>query len=177
MTEQPVEQTEILALTRNDLTALRNATSVSFHVNDSTGPVIKAWLRDDEKVDPRIRRVFPIGDSGLQEHCREIVVTGSVRQHGWDPASGTPQPQVGFAMIHTAQHVPVWQTVASSLRAGDRVHLSFGADRFSNEYSRRALVHTDALTLLVQRRHVSLEYLVQVSTCRDNSARMCRPAH
>jgi hypothetical protein len=91
-----------------------------------------------------------------------------------------------FAMEHNAKWSEEWQTVAHFLKAGDVITLAWSADGIANGYLRGAKVaqgnehgagmflHGDTLRLKIKRGDKRFAFLIDVSCCPDNSARMIR---
>jgi hypothetical protein len=93
-----------------------------------------------------------------------------------------------FEMIMGSRHDSQWQTVAKLVRPGDRLTLVWRPDWLSNAYSQKASydgsvgdcpsyhgLHVDTLYLQVIRKHTTAYmFLIDVSVCPDNSARMIR---
>ena len=82
-----------------------------------------------------------------------------------------------FSYIQAALHHEGLRTVLSSLKPGETLWPDFRPNYGTNGYAKEAGLHVDELWLVVtpkdgnlnKRRH----YLVNVSVCPDNSARMC----
>jgi hypothetical protein len=80
------------------------------------------------------------------------------------------------------ESVPLWRystgsaaaTAIDSLKVGDEVEFQFYPDHSTNAYAGNARLHVDALFLYVTRGKKRFEYLLEVSVCPDNSARMCQ---
>jgi hypothetical protein len=90
----------------------------------------------------------------------------------------------GSCLLHAYDNV--WRTVAGLLKAGDALSVRFVADGRASGYLQNAEVvrghgagsalYADALYLDVQRGARKLTFLLQVSVCPDNTARMVRRA-
>ncbi len=61
-----------------------------------------------------------------------------------------------------------------SLRVGDEISFHFSPDAGTNQYAANARIHIDYLYLYAVRGKQRLEFLIQVSACPENSARMCK---
>jgi hypothetical protein len=81
-----------------------------------------------------------------------------------------------FSYLQSAKFHTEWQTVAKSLRVGDRVRLMWHPDYHSNGYVRMVGLHADSLLLGVirgeGRNAKTLQFHVDQSLTPDNSARM-----
>ncbi len=67
------------------------------------------------------------------------------------------------------------RTIFSLLREGDLLRLEWAKDAFTNEYQRKAGLHTDVLKLHVVRNGAhKYSFLVDTATTPDNTARMIR---
>lgn len=75
----------------------------------------------------------------------------------------------------------VWGFPWRTLRVGDRVSLYWYPDANTNELLRQVSLHADVLYMDVERgKQLPMRYILDVSVCADNSARMCRtdaPGH
>lgn len=151
---------------------LRDARSVSFHFTPGVGAEIRARDGDEARLD--------------------ISVAGNV--HGYDHhASSRAMPLCrAYASILSAQFSETWKSIASVLRTGDRLMLDFRADHFANGYTKAVTggqtydgtsfgdIHVDALFLRIERGEAPkvkrLKFLVDVTACPNNSARMIQGA-
>jgi hypothetical protein len=102
----------------------------------------------------------------------------------------TPENTNCFEAFSSAQYEDIWITVASFLKEGDVLTLQWCADHFNTGYLERSLVgegwgegmklHADALYLMVrkpakgQKKRQQFSFLLSVSVCVDNTARMIR---
>lgn len=170
-------------LSADDITALRTADSVTFHLNIGFDSRYYSGIRCIERDftgEPRIysakeQRVFPVAD-GL-ERRRHITVpmntAGGYDERGGSYAAGNGSQC--FEMLSSSKYSDTWQTIAGLLKIGDEIRLKWTADYGSSPVTREAGVHVDQLLLMVQRANGSrLHFIVRQSTCRDNTARMCR---
>ncbi len=175
------EIAEKVVLCKEDLKAMRLADSVSFHYNgEAEGSKIHC--------SKRVRDVGPYDDR--EKHWDVIVQStfGTVSMcsdHGKKPSSC-------FEMMFGTQFHQEWQTVVSCLKVGDELTLHWVADGQSTGYSKRCritetndngesyspgmgmAIHADCLYLKVKRGEKRLSFLLDVSLCPDNSARMIR---
>jgi hypothetical protein len=81
-----------------------------------------------------------------------------------------------FEMLHCAQSHDEWKTIASLLRAGDKLCLHWQRGGFTTESMENASPHFygDRLSLLVERGDKVLAFHIDTRICEDNSARMIR---
>ncbi len=171
-----IEQT---GLSAQDVKALRQADSVSFHKRAHGKPT------DCIQCSKRVKNPGPYDET---EKTYYVAVRGVIA------GGGVPYGAEGyncFEMIHVAQFCEVWRTIAQSLKAGDVLTLRWSADNFRNGYVEGARItekdeyrgmelHADALYLEVTRgegrKRRKLVFLLDVSVCVDNTARMVRRA-
>lgn len=143
------------ALTKDDLKALRTADSVTF----SHGSDGRHYVRG-------IRRLTV--DGFETEVRREIRVPSNIRSYDSDRKRSYGH---AFEMINSAQYDDDWKTVVSLLRTGDELALLWYAGN-SNAYVSDANLRRDELRLIVNRGNRRLSFLIDVSVCADNTARM-----
>lgn len=155
-----------------DLKALRQADSVSFHFYDGKGRITGH---------KRLRNPGPYAE---REVCYDVAVESEFfNTRGAKPNS--------FAMFLSAKYSDIWRTVVRNLKKGDKLALVWCADHFTNGYLDSArvgptdrkgdphcgagmILHADALYLKVVRGNLRLQFLLDVSVCVDNTARMIR---
>ena len=147
-------------LTPEDLTALRTATSVSFHQGQQ-GTFIRASF-DQDVVTAKHVAAFPDRNE----------YRGRDRTIWLDDQPTTDF--YAFAMIHTAQYHTDWLTTAKLLRKNDEIRFRWHADHGTNDLLREHGLHADELQLHVTRGKQQLTFTVERSTCLDNTARMIR---
>ncbi len=176
-------------LSAQDVKALRQADTVCFYYDNTRGVVVSQAVG--------CKRVKNAGPYEERERRHEVNVRGVVSGTG---VSYGAEGYRCFQMIHCAQSSETWRTVVSCLKAGDVLTLRWSADGYRNGYVERARVaearrdgdpaglgealHADALYLEVERRSPEtarkasrprkLVFLLDVSVCVDNSARMVR---
>jgi hypothetical protein len=171
-------------LTADDVAALRLADTVSFHYWQGRG-YIRATLDGGYSEMPRIystreQRMFTLSGAGKasdrsREMDTETAITAYSRDENieWTHAGSEPLA-AAFAMIHSASVSDRWKTIVRLLRAGDRVTLSWVANN-NNGYVKEAGLYRDELRMRIDRdKSEPLVFLVEVSVCPDNSARMVR---
>lgn len=147
------------ALSATDLKALRSATMVAFdHCRDG---------------DHRLRAIIEQRNGAFEtrgEH--KVAATSGIETYGSDYGRFNS----AYALIQSAQFCDQWRTAVQSLRPGDFLSMEWRAN--SNGYVRDAGLNLDELVLHVyrgeQRKRVA-SYLLVVSVCPDNTARMIRP--
>jgi hypothetical protein len=72
-------------------------------------------------------------------------------------------------------HGKTLMTIFKLLRENDVLTLEWRKDSFTNEYQRKAGLHTDVLLLHVDRKEKrKYSFLIDTGCCADNSARMIR---
>jgi hypothetical protein len=67
-----------------------------------------------------------------------------------------------------------WSFPWHTLRAGDMISFYWYPDANTNELLREVNLHADVLYIDIRRGKKSVRYIVSVSVCADNSARMCK---
>jgi len=169
-----------LSLTRDDITALRKATSFTLHTS-AYGIGIKAYLRTGTDTFSRTEQVIYPDTHMTHERARMIRTTAGISGHGhrtepswwWNsdsPDTGRPTP----ACFYSAYDETIMQTIWATLRPGDTLHLSWTADN-NNDLTRDAGLHVDHVHLVVNRGTLKdRRYLVGYQCSADNSARMIR---
>jgi hypothetical protein len=167
-------------LSADDITALRMADSITFHHGPPNAryvaTCVRAHLSGGFSDEPRIwtareQRLFPSGDTGGgRDRLREVTPERSTVT-GYDWPAGTFPDAQAFHMMHSI--TPEWATIASLLRAGDTLRVSWRADN-NNENHTGAGFHQDELRLSVHRGARVMNFLITKSVGPDNSARMIR---
>lgn len=162
-----------LTLTAIDLKALKQADSVSFHhYKGESSIVARKQLKNAGPFDDRERKhefnVHSVFQGKLSEEFIEI-----------DNVSC-------FESLHCSKYSEEWQTIVAFLRIGDEITLHWYADGFKNGYVEHAKMesghcegmkpHADALYFKIKRGEKRFSFLVAVSFCPDNTARMIRHA-
>jgi hypothetical protein len=152
--------TEFHTLTAEDVKALKGATMVAF-----------GHMRDGEH---KLRAILEKRD-GVYETRGELCIPASSRITKYSDAH---EYNSAFALIQSAQFNEEWRTAVKSLRVGDVLSMEWRAN--SNGYVKDAGLNLDELVLHVFRQDKSEHrlrvgtYLLVVSVCPDNSARMIR---
>jgi hypothetical protein len=139
-------------LTSATLKALRSADMVGFYSTDGKARITA--IREAEH-----------SSTGFEERV-DIEVGGG----------GSPKIN-GYELLVSAQSRETWRTVVDLLRAGDELHLHWGADANTNELMRQRGLHGDRLQLWVWRDRKSGDrqrFVFEISSrvTLDNSARM-----
>ena len=164
-------------LTRDDVAALRKADEIIFRSRPGAShieAVVENGFGDQPRVYTKVeQRLFPEFESAYnQERKRYLAVGTSYANYG---ESAPTTHAVAFAMFCSAQFTDTWKTVASLLKVGDTLTLSWTADGNSNDYTKAVELHADTLRLVVTRGQQRLIFLLDTSICLNNSARMVKP--
>lgn len=156
---------------RNDIQALKHADAVTFHHLYDGSSEIRAHAQLHGDVwSARDQRLFP-ETSSHDERMRAIKVESRIRRY--EGASSSP---TAFHMIHSAR-VPMFQTIVSTLREGDKLTLKWVASN-NNQNVRDIGWQRDELYLVVTRegkKTREMTYLITVEVGPDNTARMVKP--
>ncbi len=144
---------------KDDLKALRTANTVVFHYTQKDGHFIRA-LRDKERGD-----IFSSGRFDCDE--RKIMVEGR-------GVCDTAECVASVSYSNDAQ-MPFY-TIAKHLRADDLIRLVWYQDAFTTGQMKDDTdLHADVLYLEIYRKDKFVgKYIVDVSICADNTARMIR---
>jgi hypothetical protein len=156
------DTTTIPTIDRDDLKALRTADSIVFR-HTPEGSTIECIKRDRDEF-------------GGLERRRDIAVEGTIFA-GYDADGGRSRGtkmNYGFAHFGSAHYTEQWHTVVQLLRSGDSLRLEFRTDDATNGYVKEAGLHADELYLRVERAGKRMYFLLDVSICPSNSARMCK---
>jgi len=144
---------DIAPLGAEDVKALRNATMVAFDHSPNGEHGLRAII---EKR------------NGAFETRGELKIAARSYIQRY---SDKREYDRGYALIQSAQFNDEWRTVARAIRAGDVLSMEWRAN--SNGYVRDAGLNLDELILHVYRDSKRIgSYLLVVSVCPDNSARM-----
>lgn len=177
-------------LTADDVAAMQDADSVSFHFYEGKF-FVRCHMDDSVTSTPRIytakqQRVFPFAESReyngviYTDRERKIFVRGMC--HGYTGSLGmwTATPDnypnaTAFDMVHSARYAPEWRSIVSLLRPGHRFGILFTADN-NTDTVREAGLHIDMLSVHIgmPKQNRVLSFLLSVSTCKDNTARMVK---
>lgn len=182
--------TTTFGLTKDDMVALRSADSIVFRSYprpDGRVSQIRA-IRNRRTYDgspivftAREQRLFttPVdGDPTERVRAIPVAVTWTFhtdpRNEGETTTQGDDEKAIAFEMIHSSQYDRVWKTITSLLRVGDQLILGWVANN-DNGYTREANLVRDELHLTIHRGDDRLRFLLAVSVCERNSARMVKP--
>jgi hypothetical protein len=148
-------------LTKIEVAALRRADGVVFRYWEG-----RHLIRASKKADAA---------SGFDQ-AREIAVSGRITSYRRPAAEFMD----AFCLIAAARFCPEWRTVASLLRAGDRLELAWIADN-NTKILEEAKLHRDELRLHVLRsvkegRTNRMVFGIEVQVSLDNADRMMCPA-
>ena len=169
-----LDATEKTGLDAVQVAALRKADTVCFFhrtVPDATGEtsyIDAAKKHKPSPIDPfaphETHIVIPC-DFRLREYTR-----------GDDKIAFDATNWHAFEWIGSAQFSEEWLTIASLLRAGDKLTLLWQRGAWTNESMRNATPQFfgDSLSLIVAREKVTLQFHIDTSVCENNSARMIR---
>lgn len=165
-----------VTLTSDDITALREADTITFHhgPEDSryVATCIRAHMRGGYSDAPRIwtareQRLFP-----TQGHM------DTDRQRTIAPARSTVRSydEIGPAAVayHYMYPGKTWRTITELLRKGDALWVEWVADN-NNQNHQAVNYHADQLFLHVKRGDRELTFLIACQVGPHNSARMIRP--
>jgi len=155
--------TESAEITKEDIQALRTATSVSFHTNDK-GSKIRASFDDRNGATRRQSEIFPERDGG--DRFREIRISYEAYENFY-----------AFSMVHTAQYSRTFNSIARILRAGNRLAFRWGKDANTTDNLRNAGLHGDQFDIVISTGLTDRDpkvFTVETSACPDNTARMIR---
>lgn len=164
-------------LAMDDVYALRRADVLTLRHRFGTGEIL-AQLTDEGPHSLRLQDVFPeIENTGHGTRARIIRATSSILSFGDDDdePSWTDQdaPRARCTATIYANQDPAWTTVASLLRQGDKLHLSWtGSDDTALLSSHQ--LHHDRLDLVVRRRSRRLTFAVANQVSYDAMRMVCR---
>lgn len=144
-------------LTKEDIAALRKASSVSFGV---------AELGDPGRIVASVdgKDVGPFKSEGSLTRLIEV---------GASPGT-TGSEHLGSCNFHRP-----WMTVAGMLKPGDALEIEFKPDDITSELLGEHALHGDLLYINVTRtgrKARRMTFLIASHVSLDNSARMCRKA-
>ncbi len=175
------EQPSPFALTRDDITALKVADSVTFHIGDHFSG-IRAHLDDTGRTRIYTRReqlLFAIADQ-YSGRAREIGADQSAMGYGgytggtnWAWPSSRVRGVECFHMEHGSSYDVEWQSIVRLMRPGITLQLTWVADN-NNDLVRAAGLHVDELSIGWGEGAGKVRYQITRSVCADNSARMIK---
>lgn len=157
-----------VGLTVNDIKALKQADRISFHHVGG-----KAWICCTKEM----RNVGPFDDR-TRDYRIECVSTFNKNK---------PENPRCFAMVYSSQWNEEWETIRVFLHKGDVLSLHWDRDGNRSGYVARSKItekaeygdggygmelHVDTLYLKIKRGEKKFSFLLEMSVCPDNSARM-----
>lgn len=159
-------ETTTSGLTKLDIQALKQASRVAFHLSKGQSSIVG------------IKEVANPGPYDERDRRHEILCKTEMRdyRHGaYGNGERTPLESYScFELVHGGQYDECWRTVVDSLRVGDELKLQWVADG-GNQYTKEVGLHLDMLRLMARRANGKwLAWLIDVSICPNNSARMIR---
>lgn len=166
-----------VALTADDITALREADTVTFHHGPENSryvaTCIRAHMRGGYSSEPRIwsareQRLFNEADRSGDRERTIMPARSSVRAYG----QVIGDRAVAFHSVSPARDT--WQTIVGLLRKGDTLWVEWVADN-NNQNHEAVNFHSDELILHVLRGDRGFAFKVAVSVGPHNTARMIRP--
>lgn len=159
-------------LTRQDIEALRRATTVSFHAGPNLiggwGMYIRATWESGRAPTVKTKDLFPT------DHYPEFAKPERYERERVIVTQTDPVRYDAFAMVHSSQYSNRWQTIAAFLRKGDIVGLVWRPDYGTNDYLRQHRLHADELHLVIARGKKNYTFCVATSVTPENTARMVR---
>lgn len=159
---------EISTLTKLDIAALRKADDICFDHN------VRRAGRDSERAS-FVRAIKRSRATETDPYATDTTHRIEVGSGIHSFADGEGYGEATFTAFHMAHNVGMSAALATAwamLRAGDRLDLDWVRGN-SSGYLEEAGLHRDELRLVVRRGDKSVgTFLVAVSVCPDNSARM-----
>lgn len=137
-------------LSKMDIKALREATSVVFRYQDKQSTI------ECSKSQPN----SPWGDAsyvisvGTYPICTKLITA--------------------FEMIHSAQFSNAWQTIAKLLKPKDKLSLNWYIDAGTTEEMRKEHKHCDHLYIIVDRGSKWLAFFIDYQIASNSLHRMCK---
>lgn len=168
--------TNSTSTTLDDVIALSNANSVAFHHHAGNAWITACISRSTYSA--RDKTLFPepgpaFGERGRVIACGSAIYGYTVDGHAACAWSHRDSPNAECSyMVRSARFHEPWKTVASLLRKGDRLTLSWTAD--NNTGVVRAGLHADDLKLVIDRGDWRMTFIIAHSVTPDDSARMVR---
>lgn len=143
-------------LTTEQAQELRKAKSLSFHHVDGKGNIV-CRRGKDEKIQV------------------DIPVDSIIDRYGTDLTRG-------FASIYSCSYDHVWTTIKGLIRKGDHILLKWDPNSHQSEYCKKAVsnngfgnytgLNVDVLYFVISRGQKKMTFMIDVSVCPSNSARM-----
>lgn len=140
-------------LSKEAVRYLRQARSVVFRSRDVGDKYETHTIELELESDPKVET--------------SLLVAGNIRSQDAHRSA--------FDMIHGSQYCPLWCSFARLVRAGDTLTLLWQAN-CDNQYTKDAGLHSDRLHVAIDRNGKRWgEFVLSVSVCPDNTARMVQP--
>ena len=134
-------------LTREQVKAIKEATTVVFR-HGAGGGVMELTKETKDKT------------YGTPYEVRlEIPVTSVI-------VGKTAPMKEAVAVLTSAQYNNVWRSVASLLKPDDKIKLEFQAD-YWRPHEGYEDIHLDTLIFKIDRKNAYLDFMIEVSVCRD----------
>lgn len=180
--EEVVPETSVFALSKDHLRAFRMADTICFdHCPEG---------KEQDRIPSGIRAIKKGKAPFYQEATVQAPAKSSVYLKSDSTVGETYQDgkkaSCGYVILCSNDN-DQWQTICKLLRPGNEIELRWIADGHANQYVRQASVvdpgngsvqlHADALWLYIRKNETrEYSFLLHVSVCPNNSARMIRPA-
>lgn len=146
-----------IELSENTIKAIKTANHVNFYFEPS---------KDDQKYDRSEMTIYPTSDH--KEYLK--VDTKSQIEGTWSPSKDWLK-----CWGNTSHYCHEFVTFKNYLRKGDKIRLVYQPDHGTNGYVRAAGLHCDYLMCEVVRGEKITRFILDVSICPNNSARMLHP--
>lgn len=173
-----------IPLNADDIAAMKMADTVSLHLNNHTGSLLRLHLRSyGEPViySKRQQQLFTnTRDVITGERGRDIIPKAVAFGYddgddgrGWRWEEGQERIPSCFDMISTND---AWFSIVRTLRVGDELTLQWSADN-NNDLVREAGLHVDQVSLIVtpaREKAPKNVWHLRTSVGRNNSARMIK---
>lgn len=152
-----------------DIKKLREGETLSFHRSPATSA-----------IDVKLERLTQAGSELVWQHS--VPAHSTLKWCSLEDTEGAP-PLSEVAYCHVYQsHVTnihsEWRTIASLLRAGDRLEMIWYRDAACNGYMKAHGLHGDRLQLVIHRKSGEkfkpMLFLIESQCCENNTARMIR---
>lgn len=171
--------TETATLTTDDITALREADTITFHHGPENtryvATCIRAHIRGGYADAPRIwtareQRLFDAPGRGVDTDRERTIMPARSTVRGYGQTIG----DAVVAYHYMGGSRDTWRTITKLLRKGDSLWVEWVADN-NNENIESVNFHCDQLYLHVTRGDADMAFLVATSVGPHNTARMIRP--
>ncbi len=175
-------ETQVGTLTADDVKAIQKAEQVVLrHYQGAT--TLETSLNRYLAGDPCIytkseQRLFPEPGTLTRERGRIIPVRGAISSYEDDSASRCdPEVARGFWMTSSAQYHEVWRTIASLMKPGADVLVSFVGNAHSNDNTKAAGLHADVVRIGLTYKGAQRPLVFEIDTSigRNDTGRMVKP--